>query len=93
MTARIQNQKVRTSIYLDQQIKEEAKKLFKKFHLNLSEAINIFLTQSVLDQTLPFQLRIPNEETIKAIQEVENGETEEISFEEHLEEMRKCIKD
>ena len=91
MTARIQNQKVRTSIYLDQQIKEEAKKLFKKFHLNLSEAINIFLTQSVLDQTLPFQLRIPNEETIKAIQEVENGETEEISFEELKEELKKCI--
>jgi DNA-damage-inducible protein J len=63
-------QKVRTNIYIDQQIKTEAKELFKKFHISLSDAINLFLTQSVLEQGLPFQVKIPNTETIKAIEEL-----------------------
>lgn len=85
-------QKVRTNIYLDQQTKKEAKELFKKFHISLSDAVNLFLSQSVLEQGLPFQVKIPNAETIKAMQEVENGETETISLEDHLLEMKQCIK-
>ena len=89
----VATQKVRTNIYLDQQTKIEAKELFKKFHISLSDAVNLFLSQSVLEQGLPFQVRIPNAETIKAMQQVENGETETISFEEHMLEMRQCIRD
>ncbi len=85
-------QKVRTSIYLDQQTKEEAKELFKKFHISLSDAVNLFLSQSVIEQGLPFQVKLPNEETKKAMREVENGDTETITFEEHLAEMKQCIK-
>jgi len=85
-------QKVRTNIYLDQQTKEEAKELFKKFHISLSDAVNLFLSQSVLEQGLPFQVRIPNAETIKAIEDVENGiGLEEITFEQLQEDMKKCI--
>ncbi|MEA2017125.1 MAG: type II toxin-antitoxin system RelB/DinJ family antitoxin [Campylobacterota bacterium] len=88
----VASQKVRTNIYLDQQTKTEAKELFKKFHISLSDAVNLFLSQSVLEQGLPFQVKIPNEETIKAMREVENGETETISLEDHLLEMKQCIK-
>jgi len=89
----VASQKVRTNIYLDQQTKIEAKELFKKFHISLSDAVNLFLSQSVLEQGLPFQVKIPNAETIKAMQEVENGETETITFEQLKEEMKQCIKD
>ncbi len=85
------SQKVRTNIYLDKDIKEQAKELFKKFHISLSDAVNLFLSQSVLEQGLPFQVKIPNAETIKAMQEVENGETETITFEQLKEEMKQCI--
>ena len=88
----VATQKVRTNIYLDQQTKTEAKELFKKFHISLSDAVNLFLSQSVLEQGLPFQVKIPNAETIKAMREVENGETETISLEDHLLEMKQCIK-
>jgi len=88
----IATQKVRTNIYLDQQTKEEAKELFKKFNISLSDAVNLFLSQSVLEQGLPFQVRIPNAETIKAIEDVENGiGLEEITFEQLKEDMKKCI--
>ena len=88
----IATQKVRTNIYLDQQTKIEAKELFKKFHISLSDAVNLFLSQSVLEQGLPFQVRIPNAETIKAMEDVENGiGLEEVTFEQLQADMKKCI--
>jgi DNA-damage-inducible protein J len=87
-----QTQKIRTSVYLDKQLKEDAKELFKKFHMTLNEAFNMFLAQSVIEQAIPFQSKIPNEETRKAMQEVLNGETEPVTFEQHMEEMKQCIK-
>ena len=85
------NQKIRTSVYLDKQLKNEAKELFKKFHMTLNEAFNMFLAQSVMEQAIPFQSRVPNEETRKAMQEVLNGETEPVTFEQLKEDMKKCI--
>jgi len=87
----VATQKVRTSIYLDKDIKDQAKALFKKFNITISEAMNLFLAQSVMEQGLPFQVKVPNEKTKKAMREVLNGETEPITFEEHLEEMKQCI--
>jgi len=85
-------QKVGTNVYIDQYVKDQAKELFKKLHISLGDAINLFLYQSVLKQNLPFQVKIPNAQTLKAMQEVKNGETETISFEDHLLEMKQCIK-
>ena len=88
----VTTQKVRTNIYLDQQVKAEAKELFKKFHISLSDAVNLFLSQSVLEQGLPFQVKIPNAQTIKAIEDVENGiGLEEVTFEQLQQDMKKCI--
>lgn len=88
----VATQKVRTNIYIDQHVKEQAKELFKKFHISLSDAINLFLSQSVLEQGLPFQVKIPNAETIKAMEDVNNGiGLEEITFEQLQKDMKKCI--
>ncbi len=88
----IGTQKVRTNIYLDNKTKREAKELFKKFHISLSDAVNLFLSQAVLEQGLPFQVKIPNAETIKAMKDVNNGiGLEEVTFEQLKEDMKKCI--
>ena len=42
--------KIRTNIYIDKDIKEQAQKLFSTFNISLSDAINLFLTQSVLNK-------------------------------------------
>ena len=81
--------KVRTNLYIDKDTKVQAKELFKKFHISLSDAVNIFLSQAVSEQNLPF--KIPNEETMKAIKEVENKDTEHITFNQLKEEMKTCI--
>ncbi len=85
--------KVRTNVYLDVEMKSKAKEIFKHYGVSLSDAINMFLTQSVMERGLPFEMKIPNEETIRAIEDASAGiGLEEITLEQHLEEMKQCIK-
>jgi DNA-damage-inducible protein J len=69
--------KSRTNIYLDVNIKDQAKEIFSQYGLSLSQAVNIFLTQSVLNRGLPFNVKIPNDETLQAMRDVESGENYE----------------
>ena len=61
--------KVRTNVYLDATTKEKAQEIFKQYGLGLSEAFNIFLTQSVLQKGIPFEIKIPNDETLEVIKD------------------------
>lgn len=65
--------KVSTNISLDPELKEKAIKLFSNFGLDLSTAITLFLSQSVREEKIPFEIRmnIPNKETIEALKEKE----------------------
>ena len=65
--------KERTNIYLNAEIKREAKKILAHYGLSLSDAINIFLTQVVLERGIPFPVKLPNEETQKVLEEVRQG--------------------
>ena len=63
--------KVSTNISIDPKLKEESTKLFAEFGLDFSTAVTLFLQQSVREKKIPFEIRldIPNEETIKALEE------------------------
>jgi len=52
-------------------IKTKAEKIFEKLGLNASKAINIFYHQVCITKSIPFDLRIPNKETLKAIKDVD----------------------
>jgi DNA-damage-inducible protein J len=58
-------------IRIDPEIKSGAEQLFSTFGITVSDAINIFLHQSLLIGGLPFEVRQPryNAETEAAIQE------------------------
>ena len=62
-----------TTFRLDKKLKEEAYAVFKKLGLKPSQAIQLFLGQVALRRSIPFELdsRVPNEETVKAIDELE----------------------
>ncbi len=62
-----------TSVKLDKQAKDEAKIIFKKLGLTMGEAFNLFLHQVQLRQGLPFDVRIPSEETKRALDEGRRG--------------------
>ena len=85
--------KVRTNVYLDSDMKTKAKEIFKHYGVSLSDAINMFLTQSVMERGLPFEMKIPNDTTIKAIEDARaNIDGETLSLAELEEESKQCLK-
>ncbi len=60
------------------ELKHEAEALFASMGLGLSDAVRMFLQQSVNDGGIPFQPRAkrPNAETIAAMEELDRGEGE-----------------
>ena len=62
-----------TSMKLDVEAKEKAKEIFKELGFTMGEAVNIFLNQVALHKGLPFEVKIPNEETKKAIEDARKG--------------------
>ena len=67
------NEKTRTNVYLDTEMKKKAKEIFKEYGMGLSDAFNIFLAQSIMEKGIPFQIKIPNDETAKVIQDARDG--------------------
>lgn len=59
------------NIRIDKDVKNAAEKIFNELGLNMTTAINIFLRKSIQVQGIPFdvKLNIPNEATLKAIEE------------------------
>ena len=82
-----------TSIKLDVEIKAKAKEIFQELGITMGEAVNIFLNQVALHKGLPFEVKIPNNETKKAIEDARKGiNMQSISIEEMMAE-RENIKD
>lgn len=54
-------------------LKASSEKIFRALGMNTTDAISIFLSQVVLHKGLPFDVRVPNAETRKAIKEIKAG--------------------
>ena len=82
-------ERIRTNLSLDKEAKEKAGKIFKKYGLSLSEAVNIFLYQSIYSKGIPFRVEIPNKETVKAMENVRKGKNlEEVTLDQLKEESK-----
>lgn len=64
---------INMSFRVDKNLKKEADSLFKKLGMNTSVALNMFLTQCVREQSIPFipSMEVPNARLISAMEEVE----------------------
>ena len=51
-------------------LKDEVEKIFHELGLSCTEAINIFFRQVKLQHGLPFDVKIPNKTTLKAMEDV-----------------------
>jgi DNA-damage-inducible protein J len=58
---------------VEPELKYEAEAILKEVGLSSSEAMRLFLFQIVRQRGLPFEVKIPNAETIAAIEELEAG--------------------
>lgn len=54
---------------IDQNLKQKAEEVFSVLGINTADAIRMFLTQVTLTQGLPFDVKIPNKETRKAMED------------------------
>jgi len=59
---------------MDEDLKKEAESILAECGLTPTQGINLFYRQIVLHHGLPFDVRIPNAESRKAMSEIETGE-------------------
>ena len=59
------------NIRVDDELKRESEKIFSELGLGMTAAMTIFLKTVVRTNSIPFPLEIPNKETLKAFDEVE----------------------
>ena len=78
----IMTQKIRSNVYLDTELKESAREMFKNYGLSLSDGINFLLKQATEKKSPILDLNIeqinPNEPDYKLVEEARknraNGE-------------------
>ena len=58
---------------VEKKLKAEAEKVLQNVGVNTSDAVSMFLHQVVLQGGLPFEVRIPNKETQRAIKALRAG--------------------
>jgi DNA-damage-inducible protein J len=63
-----------TTIRVDEVNYQLAKEILSKLGLNYSQAISVFNNMIVMNNGLPFDVKIPNKETQKALNELHNKE-------------------
>ena len=54
---------------VEPELKREAEELFSSLGLSTTEAITLFYKQVTLHQGLPFAVRMPNAETVEALEQ------------------------
>ena len=61
-------------IRVDEKVKAKAAKTLASMGLTVSDAVRLLLTRIASEKALPFEVRVPNRETIAAIEASERGQ-------------------
>jgi DNA-damage-inducible protein J len=68
---------------MELELKSEVESIFKQLGMNTTQAITMFFEQIRLHRAIPFQIKLPNEETIEAMEDTLAGRNmETVSMEE-----------
>ena len=77
--------KARVEARVDLKLKNEVISVLRKLNMSESEAIRVYFRQIALTKGIPFEIKIPNKETLKALDEVKSGKLREFNnFDEYL---------
>lgn len=60
-------------VRVDEQVKAQAAETLAAMGLSISDAVRMLLVRVAAEKALPFDVRVPNAETIAAMQELEEG--------------------
>ena len=69
-------------IRIEPSVKQRAEKTLNDLGLSITEAINVFLNQVILNEGIPFEIKKPkyNKETLQVIEDTKNGKNLSKSF-------------
>ena len=67
---------------IDHETKLKAQSIFSQLGLSMSDAMRLFLHQVIEENGLPFLVKIPNRQTMQAIQEIESDQSTSTSLKE-----------
>lgn len=67
------NKAATINMRIESSLKQHAEDIFHKIGLSTAEAIRIFYTQVCLKNGLPFEVKLPSQNTLEAIHELESG--------------------
>ncbi|KUG25580.1 dna-damage-inducible protein j [hydrocarbon metagenome] len=60
-------------VLLEPSLKKKSRKILDEIGISESEAVRIFFRNLVNRKEFPIELKVPNEETIKAMEDVDKG--------------------
>jgi DNA-damage-inducible protein J len=58
---------------IEPEVKNNAEIIFKKLGIRTADAINLFLNLVILNEGLPFDVKLPNKLTLKTMRDAEKG--------------------
>jgi DNA-damage-inducible protein J len=64
---------------IDPVLKHNAEKIIHALGLSASQAINAFYSKIVQERGLPFELKLPNKDSISAMKELDSGNLKQYS--------------
>jgi len=71
-------------VRIDQKLKTQAVDTLDKMGLSLSNAVRLLLIRIAVEKALPFEVRVPNTETLAAMQAGDRGEVSKASSVEEM---------
>ncbi len=61
-------------VRVDEKVKEDAAKSLAAMGMSVSDAVRMLLVRVAAEKVLPFEVRVPNATTAKAMREADRGE-------------------
>ena len=78
---------------MEVELKSEVEAIFKQLGMNTTQAITIFFEQIRLHRAIPFEIKLPNQETVEAMQDALAGKNmETVSMEELIKQAKSRVR-
>lgn len=60
-------------VRVEPELKRKVEEVLEELGMSATEAITLFYTQVAMQRGLPFDVRLPNAETVEALQQAQDG--------------------
>lgn len=77
--------KARVEVRIEPNLKEDVSRILRKLDISEAEAIRMYYRQIAINKGIPFELKVPNKETVKALNEIKEAKLREYAnFDDYL---------